>query len=61
MVEFSRYYIDFILELLQNTGNFFKKIFEAFADFFFNDVKAYVDDLVAVSYTHLDVYKRQMK
>ena len=46
MVEFSRYYIDFILELLQNTGNFFKKIFEAFADFFFNDVKAYVDDLV---------------
>jgi hypothetical protein len=34
------------LELLQNIGSFFKKIFEAFADFFFNDVKAYVNDLI---------------
>ena len=37
MVEFSKFYIDFILELLQNIGSFFKKIFEAFADFFFNE------------------------
>lgn len=56
MVEFSRYYIDFILELLSNIGSFFSKIFKAFTDFFFNDVKAYYNDLAEISknFTMLD-------
>ncbi|MCK9536354.1 MAG: hypothetical protein M0R05_02000 [Bacilli bacterium] len=56
MVEFSRYYIDFILELLSNIGSFFKSVFKAFADFFFNDVKSYMNDLIDTSknFTMLD-------
>ena len=41
MVEFSSYYINFIRNLFENIGNFFKRLFEAFADLFFNDVVKY--------------------
>ncbi|MDD4000731.1 MAG: hypothetical protein PHX62_07565 [Bacilli bacterium] len=42
MVEFSRFYINFIKELLNNIGNFFKAVFKAIADFFYNDLKGYI-------------------
>ncbi len=56
MVEFSRYYINFIREFFTNIGTFFKTIFEAFADFFFNDIKAYFENLINASnnFTFLD-------
>jgi MoxR-like ATPase len=38
MVEFARYYIDFIRQLFANIGEFFKKLFEAFAGLLFNGV-----------------------
>lgn len=41
MFEFARYYIDFIKELFSNIGKFFGRIFQAFADLFFNDIKHY--------------------
>lgn len=49
MVEFSRYYINFIRELFTNIGKFFKRIFEAIADFFFNDIGTYIKGLVKAS------------
>lgn len=41
MVEFARYYIDFIKELFSNIGKFFGRLFQAFADLFFNDIRTY--------------------
>ncbi len=38
MVEFARYYINFIRDIFANIGKFFKAIFEAFADLFINDI-----------------------
>jgi len=49
VVEFSRFYINFIKELFTNIGIFFKTIFEAIADFFYNDIKHYVDSLIKAS------------
>ncbi len=46
MVEFSRFYINFIKELLNDIGNFFKAIFKAIADFFYNDIKGYVESFI---------------
>lgn len=49
MVEFARYYINFIREVLNNVGEFFRRIFQAFADFFFNDIIRYVQNFIAAS------------
>jgi hypothetical protein len=47
MVEFSRFYINFISELFSNIGNFFKDLFKAIADFFYYDIKKYVEDFIS--------------
>lgn len=44
MVEFARYYINFIRDLFANIGEFFKSLFEAFADLFFNGVISYFNN-----------------
>lgn len=49
MVEFARYYIDFIRELFTNIGKFFGRIFQTFADFFFNDIVFYMQQFVSNS------------
>jgi len=49
MVEFSRYYINFIKDFFANIGTFFKTLFEAFADFFFKDIVRYFENLVNYS------------
>ena len=51
MVEFSRYYIDFIIEFFTNVGKFFKRLFQAFADIFYNDIVSYINDLIMASKT----------
>ena len=50
MVEFARYYINFIRELILNIGKFFETIFKAFADFFFNDIIGYFVRLIDASF-----------
>lgn len=56
MVEFSRYYISFIRTFFKNIWNFIKRLFQAFADFFVNDIIGYFDKLVTstVNFTLLD-------
>lgn len=56
MVEFSRYYINFLRELFANIGDFFKTLFEAFADFFFRDIVNYFENFINSSnnFTFLD-------
>lgn len=49
MVEFSRYYINFMKELFNNIGNFFREIFDAFANILYRDIIAYFEDLVKAS------------
>lgn len=49
MVEFSRFYINFMRELFTNIGSFFKKLFEAFGDIFFRDISEYIGELVKAS------------
>lgn len=49
MVEFARYYINFIRELFANIGEFFKRLFEAFADLFFNGVIDYLRNFISAS------------
>lgn len=49
MVEFSRYYINFMREIFTNLGNFFRKIFEALGDVFYRDIKVYIDNLIKAS------------
>ncbi len=49
MVNFARYYIDFIRDLFDNIRKFFNAIIGAFADLFFNDVAGYFDKLVTAS------------
>ena len=46
MVEFARYYINFIRDFFANIGEFFKRIFEAFADLLFNDVAYYFRNFI---------------
>lgn len=45
MVEFSRYYINFMRELFSNIGSFFKKIFDAFIDLFYHNIVKYIENL----------------
>lgn len=46
MVEFSRFYIKLISDFLNDIGDFFKSIFKAITDFFYYDVKGYVDSFI---------------
>jgi hypothetical protein len=56
MVEFARYYIDFIRELFANIGEFFRNLFGIFADLFFHNVVEYFQKFILSSaqYTLLD-------
>ncbi len=49
MIEFARYYIQFIRDFFANIGKFFKTIFEAFADLLFNDIGVYLSNLIDAS------------
>ncbi|MDX9691117.1 MAG: hypothetical protein RBT45_01600 [Acholeplasmataceae bacterium] len=49
MVEFARYYINFIRNLFANIGKFFQRLFEAFADLLFNDVVKYFKNFMTAS------------
>jgi hypothetical protein len=49
MEKFARYYIDFIIDFIDNIRKFFGAIIGAFADLFFNDVAEYFDKLVDAS------------
>jgi len=49
MVEFARYYINFIREFFANIGGFFKRLFEAFADLFFNEIIDYFKSFITSS------------
>ncbi len=51
MVEFARYYINFIRDFFANIGEFFRKLFEAFADLLFNDVGNYFRNFISASET----------
>jgi len=46
MIEFSRFYIKLISDFFKNIGNFFKNIFKAIADFFYYDIKGYIESLI---------------
>jgi hypothetical protein len=56
MVEFARYYINFIRDFFANIGKFFKALFEAFADLLFNGVVEFFQKFSAASpdFTLLD-------
>ncbi len=56
MVEFARYYINFIREFFANIGEFFKNLFGAFADLLFNGVINYFRNFINASseFTLLD-------
>lgn len=56
MVEFARYYINFIRDIFANIGEFFKRIFEAFADLLFSNVVDYFTNFIDASteFTLLD-------
>lgn len=56
MVEFARYYITLIRDFFANIGEFFKRIFEAFAGLLFNGTKDLFANLIAASskFTLLD-------
>ena len=49
MVEFARYYIDFIRQVFANIVEFFRSIFEAFAIFFVTNVGQYFKTLSVAS------------
>lgn len=49
MVEFARYYIDFIREIFTNIGKFFGRLFQSFADLFFNDIIYYFEQFATNS------------
>jgi len=49
MVEFSRYYIDLMRELINNIESFFSKIIDAFVDIFYRDIISYFEKLVKAS------------
>ncbi len=56
MVEFARYYINFIRDFFANIGKFFENLFKAFADLLFNDIVEYFQKFILSSsqYTLLD-------
>ncbi len=49
MVEFVRYYIDFLRNLLDNIVKFFRNIFAIIADIFYHDLAGYIQKLVEFS------------
>lgn len=49
MAEFAKYYLEFLWSLLQNIGDFFSKIFAAFAKVFGDDIKNYFAALAAAA------------
>ena len=49
MVNFSRYYIDFLQQLIGNFLDLIKSIFNAIIKFFGTDIKGYFDTLIAYS------------
>ncbi len=49
MVEFARYYIDFLKEVVSNIGKFFGYLFQAFADLFYNDITKYFNQFATTS------------
>ncbi len=49
MIEFARFYVDFIREFFANIGKFIRRFFEAFADLFFNDIADYIRKLIIAS------------
>ncbi|MDI6452467.1 hypothetical protein [Peloplasma aerotolerans] len=49
MVEFARYYINFIREFFANIGEFFRRIFEAFSDLFFSGVADFFRNFILAS------------
>ena len=49
MVQFSRYYVDFLQQFLGNFIDLIKSIFNAIIKFFGTDVKGYFDTLIAYS------------
>lgn len=56
MVEFARYYINFIRDFFANIGQFFKKIFEAFGLLFVDGIVTFFENFIAASsnFTLLD-------
>lgn len=56
MVEFARYYIDFIRLFFSNIGAFFKSLFDAFAALLFSGVAIFIDNFIESSsnFTLLD-------
>lgn len=56
MVEFARYYINFIREFFANIGEFFKNIFEAFTDLFISGVINHFNNFInsSLEFTLLD-------
>jgi hypothetical protein len=56
MVEFARYYIDLIRGFFANIGEFFRRIFEAFADLLFNGTVDFFNNFIGASlnFTLLD-------
>jgi MoxR-like ATPase len=49
MIEFARYYVQFIRNLLANIWKFISNIFKAIADLLFNDIVTYFEDLALAS------------
>lgn len=49
MIEFARYYVQFIRDLLGNIWKFISNIFQAIADLVFNDIVTYFKDLALAS------------
>jgi hypothetical protein len=49
MINFSRYYMDFLRTFFENVGKFFRRLFEAFADLLFNDIERYIQNFIAAS------------
>lgn len=49
MIQFARYYIEFIRLFFENIGKFFRTIFDAFADLLFTDVGVYFSNLIDAS------------
>lgn len=51
MVEFARYYLSLMRDFFTNIGEFFKTLFEAFANLLFHDIIAYFNNFIFSSST----------
>lgn len=49
MVEFARYYINLIRQFFANIGEFFRRLFEAFTDFFFKGLVDFFNNFIMAS------------